>query len=235
MERPFWADEFRSSAFPRLQRVAGFCSSLTCPCSWVYLQTLNFVFWNVLAVVCSDDYCTHDAVDALRRLGVPHNRQSLAYRIACGWWPRDFWNRCLYVTLAWTCLFGGLPLIAFLITPPYHKEQASKTAFVLFVTLWSSGVGAALSTLVCVRAAGEGTSSPFYVRCEPSSARAAGRSRARAAPTRGSVSSQPSTSWRGDGAGWSTRSRRSRARCATKGAGGRRMPRLACSRAQNLE
>lgn len=174
MERPFCADGFRSSASPRLQRVAGFwlAADAALARSWVYLQTLNFVFWNVLAVVCSDDYCTHDAVDALRRLGVPHNRQSLAYRIACGWWPRDFWNRCLYVTLAWTGLFGGVPLIAFLITPPYHKEQASKTAFVLFVTLWSSGVGAALSTLVCVRAAGEGTSSPFYVRCEPSSGRA---------------------------------------------------------------
>jgi hypothetical protein len=66
---------------------------------------MNFVFWNVLGVLgagarthCSpffavrssrplalDDYCTHDCVDALRRLGVPHNRQSLVYRLACGW------------------------------------------------------------------------------------------------------------------------------------------------------
>ena len=103
-------------------------------------------------------------MDALRRLGVPHDRQSRVYRLACGWWPRDFWARTVTVTLSWTCAFGGVPLLLFLALPPYHREHASKVWFVLFVTLWSSAVGAALSTLVCVRAAGEGTSSPFYVR-----------------------------------------------------------------------
>ena len=61
-------------------------------------------------------------------------------------------------------MFGGGPLLLFLLSPPYHREHAGKAWFVLFVTLWSSAVGATLSTLVCVRAAGEGTSSPFYVR-----------------------------------------------------------------------
>ena len=41
----------------------------TVPVLFVYFQTANFVFWNVLAVTASDDYCTHDCVDALRRLG----------------------------------------------------------------------------------------------------------------------------------------------------------------------
>lgn len=134
------------------------------PVLFVYFQTANFVFWNVLAVTASDDYCTHDCVDALRRLGVPHDRHSAIYRLACGWWPKEFWARTVTVTLSWTGVFGGGPLLFFLLSPPYHWERADKAWFVLFVTLWSSGVGATLSTLVCVRAAGEGTSSPFYVR-----------------------------------------------------------------------
>ncbi len=72
------------------------------PVWWVYVQTANFVFWNVLAVTAQDDYFTHDCVDALRRLGVPHNRRSALYRFCCGWWPKDFWHRTAAVTAVWT-------------------------------------------------------------------------------------------------------------------------------------
>jgi hypothetical protein len=106
-------------------------------------------------------------VDLLRRLGVPHNRQSAAYRLACGWWPRDLLTRTAAVSAVWTALFGGVPLLIFLVTPPYHKMHASKVAFVGWVTLWSSAVGSTLAMLVAVRAAGEGTSSSFYVRTNP--------------------------------------------------------------------
>jgi len=137
------------------------------PVWWVYVQTANFLFWNVLAVTAQDDYFTHDCVDALRRLGVPHNRHSLLYRLACGWWPRDFAQRTTLVTLTWTACFGGLPLFLFMVTPPYHQEHASKLWFVMWVTVWSSSVGSVLAMLVNVRAAGEGTSSGFYVRTNP--------------------------------------------------------------------
>ena len=137
------------------------------PVWWLYVQTANFTFWNCFAVMAQDDYFTHDCVDALRRLGVPHDRSSALYRAACGWWPRDFVKRTAYVTAVWTLLFGGLPLVLFLVTPPYHKEHCSKLAFVTWVTVWSSTAGAALGTIVQVRAAGEGTTSPFYVRTNP--------------------------------------------------------------------
>ena len=134
------------------------------PVWWLYMQTANFTFWNVLGVVAQDDYFTHDCVDALRRLGVPHDRNSRLYRLACGWWPHDFPKRCAVVTAVWTALFGCVPLFVFLITPPYHREHCSKLMFVSWVTGWSSSVGAALVTIVQVRAAGEGTSSPFYLK-----------------------------------------------------------------------
>jgi len=137
------------------------------PVWWLYVQTANFTFWNVFAVTAQDDYFTHDCVDALRRLGVPHDRHSRLYRWACGWWPRDFIKRTAYVTAVWTALFGLLPLLLFVALPPYHKEHCSKLTFVTWVTVWSSTAGAALCTLVQVRAAGEGTSSPFYVRTHP--------------------------------------------------------------------
>jgi len=136
------------------------------PVWWLYLQTANFTFWNVLAVTAADDYFTHDCVDALRRLGVPHDRRSPAYKAACGWWPRELVPRTVKVTAAATALFGGLPLLLFLATPPYHKEHCSKLGFVAWVTLWSSAVGATLCTLVQVRAAGEGTSSPVFFRTD---------------------------------------------------------------------
>ncbi len=60
-----------------------------------------------------------------------------------------------------------MPLLIFMVTPPYHKEHASKLWFVMWVTVWSSSVGSALAMLVNVRAAGEGTSSPFYVKTNP--------------------------------------------------------------------
>ena len=139
----------------------------TVPVWWLYVQTANFVFWNVFAVTAQDDYFSHDCVDLLRRLGVPHNRQSTVYRLACGWWPRDLPTRTAAVSAVWTALFGGVPLLIFLVTPPYHKEHASKVGFVGWVTLWSSAVGSTLAMLVAVRAAGEGTSSSFYVRTNP--------------------------------------------------------------------
>jgi hypothetical protein len=134
------------------------------PVWWLYMQTANFTFWNVLGVMAQDDYFTHDCVDALRRLGVPHDRHSRLYRLACGWWPHEFAKRCAVVSAVWTLLFGGVPLVLFLVTPPYHRQHCSKSAFVWWVTGWSSSVGAALVTIVQVRAAGEGTSSPFYLK-----------------------------------------------------------------------
>ena len=121
----------------------------------------------IIGVTSQDDYFTHDCVDALRRLGVPHDRNSWLYRWACGWWPKDFVRRTVYVTAVWTGLFGLLPPLLFVLTPPYQKEHCSKLVFVSWVTVWSSSVGAALCTLVQVRAAGEGTTSPFYVKTNP--------------------------------------------------------------------
>ncbi len=121
------------------------------PVWWLYVQMANFTFWNVFAVTCQDDYFTHDCVDALRRLGVPHDRESKLYRLACGWWPKDFVKRTAYVTIVWTALFALAPLVLFILLPPYHKEHCTKLAFVTWVVVWSSTAGAVLCTIVQAR------------------------------------------------------------------------------------
>ncbi len=145
------------------------------PVWWLYVQTANFTFWNVFAVTAQDDYFTHDCVDALRRLGVPHDRHSALYRLACGWWPKDFVKRTALVTAAWTLVFGGLPLVVFFATPPYHKEHCSKITFVTWVTVWSSSAGAALCTLVQARTHAEQCCMPCCLRCCAACAAALGR------------------------------------------------------------
>ena len=63
--------------------------------------------------------------DALRRLGVPHDRNSRLYRWACGWWPREFAKRCAVVTAVWTALFGfaGLDACQVLLAPVGDAAQ----------------------------------------------------------------------------------------------------------------
>jgi hypothetical protein len=201
------------------------------PVWWLYVQTANFTFWNVFAVTAQDDYFTHDCVDALRRLGVPHDRHSALYRLACGWWPKDFVKRTALVTAAWTLVFGGLPLIVFFATPPYHKEHCSKITFVTWVTVWSSSAGAALCTLVQARAHAAPCCMPRCLRCcaaallrccadaAPRVGRCARRGRGRAAlstcaRTRGCARRAPFFSWRGAGAARRASWRRSQGRPA---------------------
>lgn len=136
------------------------------PTWWVYLQTFVFLFWNVLFFVVSDDYFTYDCVDGLRRLGVPHDRDSVVYRWLIGWWPKEFLSRVWTVTAVWTVGLWAVPCAGILILRPGYIPW-SKLTFVLFVTIWASIVGSVLCMLLQVRAAGEGTSSPFFVRTNP--------------------------------------------------------------------
>lgn len=59
--------------------------------------------------------------------------------------------------------FVVLPFLLILLSRPGYMPW-SKGQFVLFVTFWASVAGATVCLLLQVRAAGEGTSSPFLVK-----------------------------------------------------------------------
>lgn len=111
-------------------------------------------------------------------------------------WPKDFLRRTIVLTAAYTARFPHsspspcscrihpsspltnlppplsqaafvtIPFLLILLSRPGALPW-SKGQFVLFVCLWASAAGATVCLLLQVRAAGEGTTSPFLVKTHP--------------------------------------------------------------------